>query len=255
MGRARKLTPPLVVVPSFGRAGRTTTQHVFPSGVVVVPQSQVAAYVSQGDYSKGWAIVGIPDEADGNIARKRNAILDLYPDRDLVVVDDDYKYLGYWENGIDKKCGPDEIDLMLTNGFQMARDVGTPLWGINVQVDRRFYREHAPFAFTSVVLGPFTGIVGELLPKHIRYDEDLWLKEDYDFSLRVLHRFHRTVRLSRYHYMVDHHNAAGGVVGHRDMVEEERQNRVLEHRWGSAVVKVQLHRSVNPIIKVPLRGI
>jgi hypothetical protein len=246
--------PPLVVVPSFNRAGRTTTQHVFPSGVVVVPESQAAAY-ARADYPKGWGIVGIPDALDGNISKKRNAILDLYPGRDLVVVDDDYKYLGFWERGIDRRCGPEQIDLMLTNGFQMARDVGTPLWGINVQVDRRFYREHAPFAFTSVVLGPFTGIVGELLPEDLRYDEDLWLKEDYDFSLKVLHRFHRTVRLSRYHYMVDHHNEAGGVVGHRNMAEERRQNEILERRWGSAVVKVQLHRSVNPIIKVPLKGI
>lgn len=249
-------TKPLVVVPSFGRAGRTTTQHVFPSGLIVVPESQVAEYVSKGDFPKSWGVVGIPDDQDGNIAKKRNAILDLYEGRDLVVVDDDYKYLGFWENGIDRRCTPDQIDLMLTNGFQMARDVGTPLWGINVQVDRRFYREHAPFAFTSVVLGPFTGIVGDLLPKHIRYDEDLWLKEDYDFSLRVLHRFHRTVRLSRYHYMVDHHNEAGGVVGHRDMGEEIRQNERMLKRWGSAVVKVQVKdRSVNPIIKVPLRGI
>lgn len=244
-----------MVVPSFGRAGRTTTQHVFPSGVVVVPESQAEEYRAES-WPEGWEVATIPDERDGNIAKKRNAILDLYPGRDLVVVDDDYKYLGLWEQGVDRRCGPAEIDLMLTNGFQMSRDVGTPLWGINVQVDRRFYREHAPFAFTSVVLGPFTGIVGELLPEDIRYDEDLWLKEDYDFSLRVLHRFHRTVRLSRYHYMVDHHNEAGGVVGHRDMEEEIRQNDIMERRWGSAVVKVQIKdRSVNPIIKVPLKGI
>jgi len=246
---------PLVAVASYNRAGRTTTQHVFPRGVVVVPKSQKRAYEKGEDWPEGWSVVSIPDEKDGNLCRKRNAIIDLYPGRDLVIVDDDYKYVGQWQRGEDIRCNGEQIDLMLANGFQMARDVGTPLWGINVQVDRRFYREHAPFAFTSVVLGPFQAIVGELLPKDLRYDETLWLKEDYDISLRVLHRFHRTVRLSRYHYMVDHHNEAGGQVGFRNMDEEIRQNRMLEQRWGSNVVKLQDHRSVNPIIKVPLKGI
>lgn len=247
--------PPLVAVASFNRAGRVTTQTVFPSGIVVVPKSQAKAYEKGQEWPDGWSVVAIPDDDDGNLSRKRNTIIDLYPDRDLVIVDDDYRYIGQWQNGVDVRCSPEQIDLMLTNGFQMARDVGTPFWGINVQVDRRFYREHAPFAFTSVVLGPFQAFVGELLPKDIRYDEKLWLKEDYDISLRVLHRFHKTVRLSRYHYSVDHHNEAGGQVGKRHMEEEYRQNEILERRWGSAVVKLQHHRSVNPIIKVPLKGI
>lgn len=246
---------PLVVVPSYGRAGRTTTQRIFPSGVVVVPESQEEAYLEGEDWPEGWEVVTIPDAKDGSISRKRNAILDLYEGRDIVMVDDDYKYVGMWENGEDRRCTPEMLDLMLHNGFQMSRDVGTPLWGINVQVDRRFYREHAPFAFLSIVLGPFQGIVGELLPKDLRNDETLKLKDDYDFSLKVLHRFHHTVRLSRYHYLVDHITTPGGIVGMRNMEDEAAENERLQKRWGSRVWKSQMHRSINPIIKVPIKGI
>ncbi len=247
--------PPLVVVPSYGRAGRTLTQKVFASGVVVVPESQADDYREREEWPDGWSVVGIPDEKDGRKSRKQNAVLDLYQGRDLVMCDDDYKYVGMWENGIDKRCTPEMLDRMLTNGFQMARDVGTPLWGINVQVDRKFYREHAPFAFISVVLGPFMAFVGDLWPEDLRFDDSLWYKEDYDLSLKVLHRFHHTVRLSRYHYMVDHQQMSGGVVGMRNMDSEKAENDRLERRWGSGVWKSQFHRSVNPIIKVPLKGI
>lgn len=250
-----KPNPPVVIVPSYGRAGKTTTQRVFRSGVVVVPESQAEAYRDGEEWPEGWEVVSIPDEKDGRKSRKQNSCIELFPGRDIVMVDDDYKYVGQWQRGVDVKCDFDQLDAMLANGFQMARDVGTPLWGINVQVDRRFYREHAPFAFLSVVLGPFMALVGELLPDDLRYDESLWYKEDYDLSLKVLHRFHHTVRLSRYHYMVDHLNAEGGVVGMRNMEAEIAENERLERRWGSRVWKSQLHRSINPIIKVPIKGI
>lgn len=39
------------------------------------------------------------------------------------------------------------------------------------------------------------------------------------------------------------------------MDDERRQAVMLQRRWGSEVVKLQLHRSVNPVIKVPLKGV
>ncbi len=96
--------PPLVVVPSYGRAGRTLTQKVFASGVVVVPESQADDYREREEWPDGWSVVGIPDEKDGRKSRKQNAVLDLYQGRDLVMCDDDYKYVGMWENRIDPSC-------------------------------------------------------------------------------------------------------------------------------------------------------
>jgi hypothetical protein len=248
------VTDPLVVVPSYGRAGRVSTVDVFPSGVVVVPEKQAETYSALQELPEGWEIATIPDSHDGNIARKRNAILDLYPDRDLLMLDDDYDYVGSWAEGEDRHLDHDGIRHLISEGFRMVRELGTVLWGINVQVDRRFYREYTPISVTNIVLGPFLGITSERRPD-LRFDVDLWLKEDYDFALRVLHRYHRILRLNRYHYRVDHQSELGGVVANRNMVEERRQLFALQKRWGSDVVKIELHRSVNPIIKVPLKGV
>lgn len=245
---------PVVVVPSFGRAGRVTTVNVFPEGVIVVPAKQMETYEALQELPDGWALLGIPDERDGNIARKRNAILEQFEGQDIVMVDDDYDYLGRWEAGEDRRLDADGIRHLLGEGASLARDLGTPLWGINVQVDRRFYREYTPFSVTNVVLGPFHAWTADR-PRDLRYEEDLWLKEDYDMSLQVLRRFHRILRVNAYHYRVDHLNEVGGVVGRRSMEEEVRQLQRLQRRWGSNVVKLQLHRSVNAIIKVPLQGV
>lgn len=246
---------PLVVIPSYGRAGKVSTVDVFPSpGVIVVPHKQEASYSALQTLPEGWRIETVPDDQDGNIAKKRNAILRLFAGQDIVMVDDDYEYLGSWEAGEDRRMSPDDIRHLLAEGFRMVREMGSCLWGVNVQVDRRFYREYTPLSVTNIVLGPFLALTGDR-PSDLRFDEDLWLKEDYDFSLKVLHRMHRILRFNRVHYRVDHQNSTGGVVTHRNMEAEVQQLNRLQRRWGSDVVKIQLDRSVNPVIKVPLKGV
>lgn len=245
---------PVIAVPSYGRAGRVSSIDVFPYGSIVVPEKQADSYRALTPLPEGWEIVTIPDGEDGNISRKRNAILRLFEGRDVVMVDDDYDYIGRWDEGVDRHLDGDGIRRLLSNGFRMAREVGTPLWGINLQVDRRFYREYTPLSLTNPVLGPFLAFTGDR-PEWVRFDDDLWLKEDYDLSLRVLQKVHRILRFNAYHYKVDHFNEAGGLVGKRNMTEEVRQLHRLQERWGSDVVKIQLHRSVNPVLKIPLKGV
>lgn len=244
----------IVAVASYGRAGRVSTVDVFPEGVIVVPEKQGASYRALQELPEGWSVETIPDSEDGNIAKKRNAILDLFAGEDVLMLDDDYDYIGSWNGGNDNPLDADGIRHLIAEGFRMVRELGSVLWGINVQVDRRFYREYTPISVTNIVLGPFLGVTSER-PADIRFDPDLWLKEDYDYALRVLHRYHRILRLNRYHYRVDHQSELGGVVGHRNMAEEVRQLHALQSRWGSDVVKIQLDRSVNPVIKVPLKGV
>jgi len=261
-------TRPLAVVPSFGRAGNVSTVRVFPRGVIAVPARQEETYLALQDLPPGWSVWGIPEEEDGNIAKARNAILRHFPGRDVLMADDDLDHIGKWEGfyqtapsrskprmALERRLSLDDVDWLLETGFRMAREVGTVLWGINVARDRRFYRPYTPFGLTSVVLGTFMGVCAERDPG-LAFDEDLWLKEDFDFSLRVLHRYHRIWRMNAYYYDAEHlGESPGGLTGRRDMGEEVRQAHRLQRRWGSDVVKLQLHRSTNPIVKVPIRGV
>lgn len=238
-----------IAIPSFGRAGRVTSDAIFHDALIVVPESQAEEYAEQ-KFRNGCTLVTLPDDRDGNIARKRNWIMDQYPGN-LLIVDDDYDYVGMVENEKQVRLGWESIHDLLLNGFSMARELGTVLWGLNLQVDPKFYRPYSPLAFLAPVLGPWQGFVD----CDLRHDEDLWLKEDYDLSLQVFRKYHRTLRFNKYHYMVDHFNAAGGIVGTRHMPEEVRQLERLQRKWGSGVVSYDLSRSVNPRIRVPLSGI
>lgn len=233
-----------------------SSDGIFPEVVIVVPESQIDAYrAAKPTPDNGGTYLAIPDSQDGNIARKRNAILNHFLGKkslgNVVMVDDDYDSFARISHGQEQPLSPEEIEHVLFRGFTMAHDVGTPLWGVNVQADPKFYREYTPVTFLSPVLGPFMA----LRDCPLRFDEDLWLKEDYDFSLQVLRKYHRVLRFGMYHYRVDHFDLPGGVVSHRSWDEEIRQLRRLQEKWGNEVVRYDVTKSVNPVLKVPLRGV
>ncbi len=76
-----------IVIPSYNRAKLLVTHRLFPLNcVVVIPETQLKAY---REYNPDLEYVTIPDYLDGNIAKKRNAILNLFPHEQIVMLDDD----------------------------------------------------------------------------------------------------------------------------------------------------------------------
>lgn len=238
-----------VYIPSYRRPKGVTSIRWFPHGRVVVPESQVDQYA---EHMKDGELIGILDSQDGNIARKRNTILEMAEEDWIVLVDDDYEYVGVVENRVQRWLSVGQIEELIRNGCEMAEELGTGLWGLNVQSDPKFYREYAPFSMLSPILGPWMGIkVGTGL----RFDESIPLKEDYDFWLQSMERWHRTLRFNKYHYKVNHLNRAGGVVSSRTRQAEIDQVKAFQRKWGSGVVTFDVDKSVNPRVRVPLRGI
>lgn len=240
-----------IAVPSYGRAGMVTTDRVLPEAVIAVHESQIDEYRKACPTpANGGRYHVLPDLERGNIAKARNLILDAFPGN-VIMADDDYDSFCRMTHGQSQEMGPEDIERVIFRGFTMAADVGTPLWGVNVQADPKFYREYTPITFLSPVLGPFSAHMDNPL----RYDEDLWLKEDFDMSLQVLRKYHRVLRFNMYHYRVDHYETPGGVVGYRSWDEEIRQLRRLQEKWGNEVVRFDVTKSVNPVLRVPLRGV
>jgi hypothetical protein len=238
-----------VYVASYKRPGLVSTDTVIRNCRIVVPESQADDYRT-GEIYNGAQIVVCPDGADGNLCRKRNWILDQATSEWVLIVDDDYQYIGMIEEQRQRRLDLDEVDRMLATGFQMCADLGTTMWGINVQVDPKFYMAYTPFSLLNPILGPFQAFVNQ----DLRYDEDLFLKEDYDLWLRTIYRERKTLRFNKYHYMVDHLSKIGGQVANRTMIEEERQLRRLREKFGSKVVKWDLDKSINPKVRVPHKG-
>lgn len=242
-----------VFIVSYKRAGIVTSDRVFKNAKLVIPESQYEEYAKH-EYKNGCELLPIPDEADGNSARKRNYVLEHFQDMgngNTLIVDDDYDHIGRITDRKNEKLDVERVDALLRNGFQMCRDLGTVLWGINVQSDPKFYKETSPFSMLSPVLGPFQGFVDCPL----RYDEDIPLKEDYDLSLQVLQKYHKILRFNMYYYLVNHFDKPGGVVSYRTKQREIENLERLVQKWGKKVIKYNLNKDVDPIVKVPLKGI
>jgi len=220
-----------VAIRSYKRAGKVTTLALVPEASVWVPESQGAAYREH----YGDLVVTIPDAADGNLARKNNAILDRTPREWTLILDDDVTRIGMWEGGKHSWLGPEHVGWLVNSGFDLAERLGVKLWGLNQHQDPASYDVFRPYNLLAPVLGPFEG---HLAPS-LRYDETVLGKDDYDFWLQNLHWHRKTLRLNKYHYVHDLGGSlgqGGGFVSQRSREIEEKGLARLREKWGSRVV-------------------
>lgn len=241
-----------IISPSYKRAGKVEVINIFLDNLILaVHEFEV------DEYRKAYPnneIMVLPDSAQGNMARVRNYIRDHCSSRYLVMVDDDVKEFGYYEESKRNPIGVIRMMEFIENGFLMCEELGTILWGVNLTDARRVYREYSPLSFLTPVLGPFScHIIGNT--KELRYDERLSLNEDYDFALQVLHKYHKILRFNKYYYVAEHLTKEGGCGSYRLLSEEKRQAEIMIRKWGSKVVKYNFKKTTNPRINVPLKGI
>ena len=156
-----------IAIPSYGRSAKCISAKMFSKAVIFCHHFEVKEYEK---YNKN-DIVGIPDELKGKgMAVIRNYILDKLKDYEILMLDDDIKKVGYYDNCEMKEMNEEEFYYFAENAFRMTRELGTKLWGLNLQTDKKFYREYSPLSFSSVVLAPCFGIIKD---EEIRFDEKL----------------------------------------------------------------------------------
>jgi hypothetical protein len=247
-----------IVIPTYKRAHHLPGRDYFTTAKYILPESQA------DDYAKVLPperMIVIPDAADGNIARKRNWILKNIS-RPLLMIDDDVSCLIHSEKGAHEKLrqhiklAPHEAHDVIINGFNLAHQWGCVLWGINVNTDGRNYQQYKPFSLTQVVLGPFQGH----LDHDLLCDERMGTKDDYDFSLQVLNKYRKILRLNKFAYDCDHGNNKGGIVSMRTMEIEREYNRRIMNKWGSYIIKYlenpkKMKDLLNGMVSVPIKGV
>lgn len=250
---------PHIAIKSYGRAGRVTTFSVIGNAFVWVPESQGDEYRKH----YGDKVITIPDECDGSLCKKSNAILNRSPSKWTLILDDDITSIHCFDNGKDKTLTENECQEMITEGFSMASQIGARLWGINQNSDEMAYASFRPFNLLSPILGPFNGHLSPVL----RYDPSVIGKDDYDFWLQNIRKYHRTFRMNKYHYIHDHGKKSGGFVSMRTMESELAGVQRMEKKWGKKVFRVggspgaRRNRDVNKngnvlnsMVTVPIRG-
>lgn len=246
-----------IYCPTYKRSGLCKTHQYLREIVYVVCESQAKDY--EGVHSNIWVV---PDSAQGNLSRVRNYILDNSDHQQILLLDDDINWLGKWEYNVHKKLDEDECYEMIDHGFHLAHELGVKFWGINCLTDKGSYREYTPFGTRQYIGGPFQAH----LNNDLRYEEVIFLKEDYDMTLQVLNKYRKNLRLNMYHYDCNQANLAGGCAEYRNIQREQDHNAMLRKKWGKKIVqfdtgasqvnrKRQVSYDINPIIKIPIGGV
>jgi len=135
---------------------------------------------------------------------------------------------------------------------------------MNIIPDKGAYREYTPLSMNNYIGGGFQAFITDGFG--FRYDEDLPLKEDYDMTLQVANKYRKILRFNFLHYNLKQHTNVGGCADYRTIEKEKEQFELILRKWGSRIVrkdtgaskvnrKKEITYDINPIIKVPLKGV
>lgn len=237
--------------PSYRRAGRTSTQDIYPFVTYIVAESEAAEYRAQGA-----RVETCPDSAQGNLCRVRNWIIDnkMGGNKAIVLLDDDNKGIRFWEKQVLHVFSEGHLIEFAHDMTNLCGAWGFKFWGLNCAKDKISYLEYVPFSTVNYIGGPFQAILrGNVL----RYDEALPLKEDYDFTLQNQAKYGGALRVNFAHYDTAQKYLPGGCAVGRNIEREKQQFEALQKKWGSKIVGRDTRTrgyDINPRLKSPLKG-
>ena len=165
----------------------------------------------------------------GKLIQSRNFALEhAFNNNNIcILLSDDIKKVKYNKNF--KKPDVVKLDSVIEDIVSKFKKIkGVKLLGIP-PTDNYFFANK----LTSVN----TFCIGDLFfckPNKIRFDEQLTLKEDYDFTLQHIQKY-GTVRYQKYLFTFQHYSNKGGAVDIRNDKEEQKNIMILKPKWGDKI--------------------
>jgi hypothetical protein len=165
----------------------------------------------------------------GNLMQSRNFALEhAFNNNNICIqLSDDIKKIKYNKNF--KKPDEVELDYVIKDIVSKFKKIkGIKLLGIP-PTDNYF--------FANKLVSINTFCIGDLFfckPNEIRFDEQLTLKEDYDFTLQHIQKY-GTVRYQKYLFTFKHYSNKGGAVDIRNDKEEQKNIMILKSKWGDKI--------------------
>jgi len=236
-----------IAIPSKGRAGLITSQEIFKSAVIYVPENEVKQYCIYDN-----KIVGIPIEVKG-ITATRNWILKTNHLQNIFFVDDDLKNIGYF-NKTDEKYKrvsyekEDEIKKVIANLFELSYQSGSYINGLFTVDNAMSNYSYNPFLFNGVCLGSCMGIIND---GTYYFDETFEVKEDYELTLRHLTERGITVRSNILFMQHEHTQLRGGCRDSNRIVKEKTAVKKLITMYPN-MIKEAKHRGTSFAIQLNL---
>ena len=245
--------------PSYKRSKDVKTHKIFPGVIYCVHEFEFAEYKAEG-----LNCMPLPDKLRGNLSKVRNYILDNYINGVGLMIDDDIEALKIWSLGEDNlpmSKSIEDPEQFVEMGFNLCEEAECKVWGVNIIGDKGSYREYTPLSFTNYVSGSFMGFINN----DLRFDVNLPLKEDYDYTLQNLNKYRKLLRINFAFMVKKDHGNLGGCADVRTVIKEREQMKLFQKKWGSKIVKNDLSikkgsikqkmYDINPIIKAPIKGV
>lgn len=229
-----------VAIPSKGRAGLITSQNIFKSAILYIPESELMQY---SVYSN--KLVAIPNEVKG-ITATRNWILNHNKGKNVFFIDDDLQYFGYVERTDfkykvkrlkDEKIAYREIKKL----FEVAYSIGAKLIGFFTVGNNLSNYSFNPFLFNGVCLGSCMGIIND---GTYFFNEDYEVKEDYELTLRNIKDGLPTVRTNILFMQHEHTQLRGGCRDSNRVDKEKKAIKKLIKEY-PGMIKEAKHRGTS----------
>jgi glycosyltransferase involved in cell wall biosynthesis len=236
-----------IAIPSKGRAGLITSQKIFKSATLYIPESELMQYSVYKN-----KIVTIPIEVKG-ITATRNWILEFNKGKNVFFLDDDFQYGGYIERTdlkykvkriTEESIYIDEIIKL----FDIAEQSNSKIFGFFTVGNNLTNYAYSPFLFNGVCLGSCMGMIND---GTYYFDETFEVKEDYELTLRHLTERGITVRSNILFMQHEHTQTKGGC---RDSKRIDKEKSAIKRliKMYPGMIKEAKHRGTSFSIQLNL---
>jgi glycosyltransferase involved in cell wall biosynthesis len=236
-----------IAIPSKGRAGLITSQKIFKSATLYIPESELMQYSIYEN-----KIVTIPIEVKG-ITATRNWILKYNNGKNVFFLDDDLQYGGYIER-TDLKYKVKRIteESIYINEiiklFDIAEQSNSKIFGFFTVGNNLTNYSYNPFLFNGVCLGSCMGIIND---GSYYFDETFEVKEDYELTLRHFTERGITVRSNIIFMQHEHTQLRGGCRDSNRIQKEKTAVKKLITMYPN-MIKEAKHRGTSFAIQLNL---
>lgn len=184
-------------------------------------------YVGDGE-AKQYEIMGASRVVEsGGLCRSRNAILDDAFAQDLPAIElsDDLRKLEVATNKAEKHEATldDAVRLM----FKALDSTGSCMVGVAPTANAFFFNPNKPVHTSAFVVGDFIAVK----PTTLRFDENLRLKEDYDYTIQHLMKYGSIARCNAVLATFAHRTNKGGACDYRTSELEQTTIKQLKDKW------------------------
>jgi len=184
----------------------------------------------QQDYEQ-YKKKGVKCLIGGSLTKNRNKALEycFNQNKICIQIDDDLKKISI-NNFTGKRTGETTNVLNSINILMPAFLNSNCLYAGAPPTDNPFFAIE-PTRENILITAPFT----MTKPSSIRYDENLMLKEDYDYTLQHIKNGSGCIRFAQFLFSFQSSTNQGGVVDYRTLELEQKTIKQLQNKWGECI--------------------